>query len=127
MSIDATVTALVSAANGLAGLRRAYANPPEALNEFPAAIVYVADGSFGELSGRAVCEANTSTFVLELYLSRQALPAAVGAARLWPEPVFAALKASNLNIRYPVAWQMGPLAYGGETLFGLRFRIPIKE
>lgn len=127
MSIDANIATLVAAVGGVAGVKRAHANPPESFSQFPAAIVYVVDGSFGEPTGRTICEAHTVTYVVELYTARQVLPQAIAAARKWPEPVIAALRATALNIRYPLNWTMGPLPYSAETLFGLRFRISIKE
>lgn len=126
MSIASTLDA-ISSASALTGVKRAFGDPPESINEFPATIVYVTSGEFGLMTGRAFCPKMESVFVLELYLARQELPSVIAAASLWPEPILEALRASQLEIVYPIRWTMGPLRYNNGSLFGLRFLVTVKE
>ena len=79
MSLTAAVTALTTIAGGLSGVNRVYTDPPESINEFPAAIVYAAHGQLNSAS--AGLGRNLHVIRIDIHASRTQLPQSVAAAR----------------------------------------------
>ena len=67
-----------------------------------------------------------------IYHSREVLPEAVDAAKVWPYRVFTALAADlTLNstvdtLVWPLRYRFGPLPYAREMHYGLTLDIPVK-
>ena len=129
MSLDAAIDGLRTAGTGLTGMKRAYADPPESISEFPSAIVYVTGG---QLSASAAGGVSLHTLAVEIYHARQVLPQAVDAAKVWPDLMFAALKADMTlggavsHINWPVTYKALPLRYGDQIYYGMRFEVTVK-
>lgn len=132
MALSDVIDQYVTAFGGMTGMQRVYADPPEALAEFPCALVYVASGELtvGGHGAQAIHVIN-----LEIHHSRQILPEAVDAAKVWPERVVKELHTEMLADRFggyvaavvwPVTYEALALQYNNEVHYGLRFRIPTK-
>ncbi len=129
MSLDAAIDGLRGKVSALSGLSKAYTDPPESINEFPSAIVYPASG---EMTATAAGGISVHTLVVEIYHSRQVLPEAVDASKVWPDLMYAALKADQSlggavsHIVWPMLYRVGPLRYNEQTHFGVRFEVKVK-
>jgi hypothetical protein len=129
MSLDAAIDGLRAAVATMTGLTRVYTDPPESLNEFPCAFV-VADS--GEMSDSGAGGYSLHTLAVEVFHSRTVIAQAVDGAKVWPDRMFAALRAdprlggSVSHVRWPMTWQAGALTYNGITHYGMRFRITVK-
>lgn len=129
MSLDAAIDGLRAVVTGLAGMKRVYADPPESISEFPSAIVYV---SGGELNATASGGHNLHTLVVTIFHARQVLAQAVDASKVWPDLVYAALKADMTlggtvsHVNWPVTYKALPLEYNGVVHYGMRFEVPVK-
>ncbi len=132
MALSDAIDQYVTAFAGMTGMQRVYSDPPEAMTEFPCGIVYVQSGEMNVVAGRAI---NIHNIILEIHHSRQILPEAIDAAKVWPERVQYELYTEMLAdqfgsyvaaISWPVTYDALALGYGGETHYGLRFRIPTK-
>lgn len=132
MTLANVIDEFVTAFGGMTGITKCYADPPEAITQFPAALVYVTSGeiSVGSHGAQAI-----HTITLDIHHSRQILPDAVDAAKVWPDRVTYELHTEMLADRfggyvtaivYPVTYEAVALAYAGETHYGMRFRIPTK-
>ena len=121
MTVISTVRAHVAA---LTGIVRVYDDPPESLSEYPCAIVY---GFRGNYEDNAAGGRSFHTVVIEIHHSRQVLPEAADAAKVWPDRMFARLKAAtDLHIVWPMAYQLGSIGYANETHYGVRFELQVK-
>lgn len=129
MSLDAAIDGLRAAVATMTGLTRVYTDPPESLNEFPCAFV-VADS--GEMSDSGAGGYSLHTLAVEVFHGRTVIAQAVDGAKVWPDRMFAALRAdprlggSVSHVRWPMTWQAGALTYNGITHYGMRFRITVK-
>ena len=124
MSLDTTIDTLRAHVANLTGIARVYEDPPESLSEYPCAIVYVLRGTY---EANAAGGRSFHTLVVEVHHSRQVLPEAMDAAKVWPDRMFAELKAAtDLHIVWPFAYLAGGLQYGNETHYGVRFEIQAK-
>lgn len=129
MSLDAAIDGLRAVVATLAGMKRVYADPPESISEFPSAIVYV---SGGELNATASGGHNLHTLVIEIYHARQVLAQAVDSAKVWPDRVYAALKAdmtlggSVSHVNWPVTYKASGLRYNEVLHYGMRFEVQVK-
>ncbi len=124
MSLDTVIDNLRTHVGHLAGLARVYEDPPEAMSEFPGAIVYPFRGNyeFNAAGGRSF-----HTVIVEIHHSRQVLPQAVDAAKVWPDRMYAELKtATDLHIVWPFNYTAAPLQYGSEVHYGVRFEVQVK-
>jgi len=129
MSLDAAIDGLRSVVEGVSGITRVYTDPPESLNEFPCAFV-VADS--GEMADSGAGGYSLHTLVVEVFHSRTIIAQAVDGAKVWPDRLFAALRAdvrlggSVSHVRWPITYQAGALTYNGMTHYGMRFRVIVK-
>lgn len=130
MSLEGAVDGLREALAGLTGLGRAYEDPPEGLNDFPALMVY---SRSGELTGiSAGLSRNLHTLIVDIYESREVLPAAIHRSKRWPDLVMATLRldetlgGSTSAIVWPVRYRSGPMTYGKATHYGVRFEVTVK-
>jgi len=129
MSLDAAIDGLRAAVEGMTGLVRVYTDPPESLNEFPCAFV-VADS--GEMTDTSAGGYSLHTLVVEIFHSRTVLAQAVDGAKVWPDRMFAALRADQRlggavsHVRWPVTYKAGALGYNGGTHYGMRFSVTVK-
>ena len=129
MTVERIVDELVSLLETVEGLKRVYADPPEAISEFPSAIVYVASGTMEFL---ATGGHSLHSVVVEIYHGRQVLPQAVDEAKVWPDRIFAALKSDqHLNgaashIVWPFQYRASALRYGTLVHYGMRFEVTYK-
>lgn len=130
MSLENVVAALVTAAGGMTGITRAYADPPESISEFPAAIVYAYRGELSVASygvGKSL-----HTVVVEIHHSRQVAPQAINDAKVWPDRLLAALYADQTlggavdGIVWPVTYRATPIRYANEVHYGVRFEVTVK-
>jgi len=124
MSLDTVIDTLRTHVAHLTGLTRVYDDPPESMSEFPCAIVYPYRGNY---------EANASggrsfhTLIVEIHQSRQVLPQAMDAAKVWPDRLFAELKAAtDLHIVWPFNYTAAGLQYATEVHYGVRFEVQVK-
>lgn len=130
MTLTAALTAISTLAGNVSGVARAYADPPESISEFPAAVVYAERGTLSAQSHGV--KLHLHTIRLDMYAERTQLPEAVNTARAWPEAVYAALVAdetlsgSVAAIVWPVTYQSVAMQYNSLTHYGLRFEIPVK-
>ena len=108
------------------GLKRVYTDPPESISEFPCAVCYL---RAGEMTHAGQC---LHEFVADIYHARQELPQAVNEAKVWPDRVFAALKAnytlngSVAHVVWPVKYETSGLRYNDIVHYGVRFRVTVK-
>ena len=125
--LEDALDALLSAVSTIPGLPRVYADPPESLSEFPCAIAYVTSGELSWFPG-AQC---THYISLDIYHSRQILPEAVDAAKVWPNRVLTALVADGTfggyveAVVWPVSYEAVAMTYNNDLHYGMRFRIPL--
>lgn len=135
MSLDTAIDGLRTALSAMTGLKRTYDDPPESISDFPSLIVYSKSGTMLYTASGGY---SLHALVAEVYLSRQVLPEAIDAAKVWPDRVYAILKAdqtlggavshvvwdtqTGLGLRY----QMLPLQYNQNLHFGVRFEITVK-
>jgi hypothetical protein len=130
MALSPVIDALVTVAGNLSGIVRAYADPPESISEFPAAVVYAQRGALGTAS--AGMGRNLHTIRIDLYTSRTQLPEAVNSARAWPDVLHAALAdaptlgVSGCTIDWPVTYEAIAAQYNNLTHYGLRFEVTVK-
>jgi hypothetical protein len=73
------------------------------------------------------------TIRIAIYLARAVLPQAVDDAKVWPYRIFNALKAdwtlggtAKANRNAGITYRVGPMVYGGETLFGVAADVVMK-
>lgn len=109
---------------------RVHAAPPESLSEFPAAIVYPAEGELFAVS-RGLSR-DFHVLSLDIYLSRVSIADATTDVQSWISDISALLKtAPKLSgtvdaIEWPVRYRVGPMQYAQQILFGVRFLISVK-
>ncbi len=129
MSLDAAIDGLRGKVSGLTGLKRVFDDPPESISEFPSAIVYSANG---EMTATAAGGVSLHTLIVEIYHARQVLPQAVDASKVWPDRMFAALKADMTlggavsHIVWPIAYKAGPMRYYEAVHYGVQFEVTVK-
>lgn len=124
MALETVIDLVRAHVENLDGLERVYDDPPESLSEYPCAIVYVLRGNY---EANAAGGRSFHTVVTEIHHSRQVLPEAMDAAKVWPDRMFAELKAAtDLHIIWPMPYLAGGLQYGSETHYGVRFELQCK-
>lgn len=133
MSLTAAINGLNTVMDTLPNLR-VYPDPPESISQFPSCITYVQEGAMEARSSGGI---SLHTLIAEIYVARQMLPQAVDGAKVWPDLVFAALKADPYlrgSVSH-VVWEdkgfkyrMGPMDYGGTgaIFYGCRFSVVVK-
>lgn len=128
--MDAIIAALLDTLGSVTGIVRAYDDPPEALNEFPCVIAYAFTGELNVMSAGLGKELHT--LVVEVHHTRQLLPQAIDAAKVWPRRVLTALN-DDLTLGgtvdavvWPVRYRAGRLAYAEEVHYGVRFEVTVK-
>ena len=130
MSLTAAIDGLRVALAAMDDIERIYDDPPEGVNDFPALMVY---SRSGELSGiSSGLSRNLHTLVVDVYESREILPAAIDRSKRWPDAVMAVLRADETlggsvdAIVWPVRYRSTPMMYGKTTLYGVRFEVTVK-
>ena len=132
MALDNVIDEYVAAFGAMTGISKCYSDPPEAMTEFPCAIVYAQSGEMNVTAGRAI---SIHVVILEVHHSRQILPEAVDAAKVWPDRVLNKIYTEMASdsfggyvaaIDWPMTYDALALIYGAETHYGMRFRIPTK-
>lgn len=131
MSLTTAITNINTILSGITGIRRVYADPPESISEFPAAMTYIKSGELTVVS--AGLARNMHSLSVDIYHARQVLPQAVNESKVWPGLVLAALAADQTlggavtHIVWPVRYTAGALRYGGQFVhYGVRFEIVVK-
>ena len=129
MTLDGAIDGLRTALATMTGLKRTYTDPPSAINEFPALIVYP---SLGEMSYEARGDMAFHDIIVDIYHARQVLPEAVDAAKVWPDRVYAKLKEDQAlggavaHVVWPINYRFIPMQYNDMLHFGCRFTIRCK-
>lgn len=131
MTLLAAAAGIVTAIRPMPRLVRAYDEPPEALSEFPCAVVYP---SSGELMWGAYHGVYQHTLILCIYEKRTNIKQAVNNAKAWPDLVKDALVVDETlggvvtGIIWPIRYRAVPMTYGGQDMlfFGVRFEITVK-
>lgn len=129
MSVQAAINGLNAVIATITGLKRVYADPPEAISEFPSALTYIGSG---EMYAAASGGHSLHTLVVEIYHGRQIMAQAVNEAKVWPDRVYAALKADEKlggavsHIGWPLRYRALPLNYNDLVHFGIRFEVVVK-
>ena len=132
MALASVIDEYVAAFGAMTGITKCYSDPPEAMTEFPCAIVYV---SSGEMSVGGHGAESFHVINLEIHHSRQVLQDAVDSAKVWPERVLYTLHTNMVAdqfggyvaaIRYPLTYEALALTYAAEVHYGMRFRIDTK-
>ena len=129
MSLDAAIDGLRAAVSTMPGMVRVYDDPPESLNEFPCAFVVTESG---EMSDDSAGGFSLHTLIVEIFHSRTVLAQAVDGAKVWPDRMFAALRAaptlggSVSHVRWPITYRAGALGYNNITHYGMRISITVK-
>lgn len=129
MTLETTVDGLVSVLGAMTGIERAYADPPESLNEFPCVIAFAGSGELTAVSaGLGKC---LHTVIVEIHHSRQIIQEAIDEAKVWPDRALAALYAAQaagtVAVVWPVRYEALPLPYNQETHYGVRLRVTVKD
>lgn len=123
MSLATTISLLAAHIDNLAGVR-VHTAAPDTLSDLPAAILYPFEGT---MEANAAGGRSFHTVVVEIHHSRQVLPQAITEAVVWPDAVYAELKAAtDLHIIWPYKYRAAGLQYGNETHYGVRFEIQVK-
>lgn len=128
--LEAVLTELSNVVGIVDDLVRWYDEPPENINEFPSGMAFSVSGELTTISDGMA--RGLHTIRIAIYLQRQVLPAAVGAAKPWPYRVFRALAVSQkINgtcdaIVWPCRYRVGPMLYGGDTHFGVAIDLTVK-
>lgn len=129
MTLETRVNGLVTTLGAMTGIVRAYADPPESLNEFPCLIAFASAGTMEVVT--AGLGKNIHTIVVEIHHSREIMQAAIDAAKVWPDRVLQALytaaAAGTVTVVWPMTYEALPLPYNQEVHYGMRFRIPVKD
>jgi hypothetical protein len=129
MSLDAAIDGLHTAVASMAGLTRVYTDPPASLSEFPCAFVVASNG---EMSDSGAGGYSLHTIAVEIYQSPNITAQAVDGAKVWPDRMFAALKAAPTlggavsHVRWPITYRALGLVYNNVTHYGMRFEITVK-
>lgn len=134
MALSDAISSMVTILGAMSGIQRAYTNPPESIDEFPALLVYAGPSEMEFMPGgyKAI-----HTIIVEVRHSRQVLPAAVDAAKVWPDRLMAAIRTEMGSagtqfggyvtaIAGPITATPGAYGYNQETHYGVRFEVPIK-
>lgn len=125
------LTALNTTLAAMTGIARWYGDPPESINEFPCGVVWVESG---ELTAQGDWCKALHVVRVNIYQTRQVLPTALDAAKLWPYRVMTALRADQTlggkvaALVWPLTYRAGPLRYGAanEIYYGVSFALTIK-
>lgn len=129
MNLDGAIDGLRTALSTMTGLKRTYTDPPSSINEFPAMIVYP---NLGEMSYEARGDLAFHDIVVDIYHARQYLPETVDAAKVWPDRVYAKLKADQTlagavaHVVWPIQYRFLPMQYNDQLHFGVRFTVKVK-
>lgn len=127
MSLDAVIDALRVHVSHLTGLAKVHDDPPESMSEFPCAIVY---GWRGNYTANAAGGQSLHTVIVEIHQSRQVLPQAMDAAKVWPDRMYAELKtvtgSDGFHVVWPFSYTAAGLQYAAETHYGVRFEVQVK-
>jgi len=129
MTLAAAIDGLRTAVEGMTGLTRVYTDPPASLSEFPCAFVVAAAGEMSDSGAGGIA---FHTIAIEIYQAPNITAQAVDAAKVWPDRVFAALKADPLlggsvtHIRWPLTYRALGLQYNNVTHYGMRFEVTVK-
>jgi hypothetical protein len=132
MSLETAVDNLYTLLSDMTGLTRAYADPKDSVNEFPALIVYAGEGEYHD---SAAGGHSIHTLVAEIYLARQHLEQAADQAKPFPGRVFAKLQ-SDRTLNGAVShlgsgegimrYQVLPKRYNELLHLVVRFEIQVK-
>lgn len=134
MSLDKLIPEVVTILGAMTGIERAYSDPPESIDQFPALLVYAGPSEMTFTPGgyQAI-----HTLIVEVRHSRQVLPVAIDGAKVWPDRLMAAVYAEmgSAGARFggyaaaiagTITAEPGAYGYNTETHYGVRFRIPVK-
>jgi hypothetical protein len=129
MSLDAAIDGLSTVVSSLPGLTRFYDDPPASLSEFPCAFVVASNGEMSDSGAGGIA---FHTIAIEIYQAPNITAQAVDGAKVWPDRVFAALRADQTlggtvaHIRWPITYQAFGLQYNNVTHYGMRFVCTVK-
>jgi len=129
MSLDAAIDGVRAAVAGMAGLTRVYDDPPASLSEFPCAFVVAASGEVSDSGAGGIA---FHAIAVEIYQGPNVTAQAVDGAKVWPDRVFAALRADQTlggkvtHIRWPITYQALGLQYNNAIHYGMRFVVTVK-
>ncbi len=128
-ALQDAIAALNTTLRAMTGIVRWYDDPPESLNEFPCGLSYA---ETGELTAQGDWCRGLHTVRVNIYHSRQVLPTAINAAKVWPYRVMSALRADQTlggtvaAIPWPLTYRCQPLQYGDQTHYGVTFAVVLK-
>ena len=132
MALADVIDQYVTAFGAMTGITRCYSDPPESIQEFPAAIVYAKSGTINMGGGGLVEELHT--IILEIHHERQMLELAVDAAKVWPRRVTTALYNGGTfggyvtAVVWPIYYDALAVTYGSaqDIHYVMQFRITTK-
>lgn len=112
----------------VAGMRAAPDEPPDSMNHFPFAVCYAHTGSY------RIGPPDTMHGIHELYLEvhvarkdlERDIAAAMPFAKSVPDAIFSAYAAGSLTaveVIQRIAYEFGPMTWGGVLTLGFRFTI----
>ena len=129
MTLDAAIGGVRAAVGTMTGLTRIYDDPPASLSEFPCAFVVAASGEMSDTGAGGLA---LHVIAVEIYQAPNITAQAVDGAKVWPDRVFAALRADQTlggtvaHIRWPITYQALGLQYNNVTHYGMRFNVTVK-
>jgi len=128
-TLAGAIDGLLGAVETMPGLTRVYDDPPASLSEFPCAFVVASNGEMSDSGAGGIA---FHTLAIEIYQAPNITAQAVDGAKVWPDRVFAALKADPLlggnvtHIRWPITYRALGLTYNNVTHYGMRFEVTVK-
>jgi hypothetical protein len=99
-------------------------------DHFPFVIAYPFEGEMVSVSSGHI--KGLHKVVFELHQSRRVAPDSLVAVEVWPERFLNALAADltlaalNTMVRWPMSYRAGPMEYGKNVHYGVRFEITLK-
>jgi hypothetical protein len=132
MGFTDSKAAVMTILSGIAGITNVYAAPPINVSPemFPFFIGYPFEGEMTAVSHGFT--KGLHKMVAELHQSSKVVPQALVAVEVWPERMLAALAADttlaalNTHVVWPLVYKAGPLEYGKNVHYGMRFEITLK-
>lgn len=130
MSLPAAISALVTIAGTLTGVRRVYPLPPNSISDYPSAIAYPVSGTLESASqghGKGL-----HVIRVDVFSQKGQLEERIAAVLTWPSEFQIALSndqrlGGSVNaIVWPITYQARPVQYGKEVPFTMRFDVTIK-
>ena len=111
-------------------IKRVYADPPDSISEFPCAMIYTVGG---DMEAQGVGHFRVfHNLELDIYSNMNVTAEAIAEARIWPGllfPLLAAdmtLSAAAASTDGVISYVSGPMPYGTDMHYGVKFSIRYK-